>query len=104
MTTIVWDGKTLAADTQVSSENTRVGKTTKLRQVASNVYVAAAGYQSDTLIFEQWASRDFPQDDTKPFLDCEDFQAIVLSPDGVFEFASVLGRHTVEGTRKGLGE
>jgi len=89
MTTIVWDGKTLAADSQVSSECARVGKTPKLRQLAENLFVAAAGYQSDTLMFEVWAAGGFKQD-AKPCIEGDEFQAIVIAPDGVFEFESAL--------------
>ncbi len=70
MTTIAWDGRTLAADRQSSNDGCRMGQATKLRRMADGRLVAAAGAATRCTLYLTWLedqSQPRPpwQDDTE---------------------------------------
>jgi len=88
MTTIAWDGKTLAADTQLTMSGVDVGTTTKIIKLSGKIYIATAGYHAQTGIFKDWILGGEPQD-KKPEVS-DDFAAFKLTNTGLFEYDFLL--------------
>jgi len=88
MTTIAWDGVSLAADTQLSSADTIVGSTEKIIKLKANLWIATTGYHSETGIFKEWVLHGQPQND-KPKIS-EEFAAFILTSKGLFEYDFLL--------------
>lgn len=96
MTTIVWDGTTLAADTQLTLGGSTVGGTQKIFELgtkANQIFIATAGYHAETGIFTEWIAKGAPQDD-KPTVH-EEFSAFKLTKKGLFEYDFLLYRMEV---------
>jgi ATP-dependent protease HslVU (ClpYQ) peptidase subunit len=75
MTTIAWDGKTLAGDKQTTMGNTPV-LTTKVFSLGG-VLIGACGNTCDCQAFVKWAKEG---SDDRP--DFTDFTGMVIHPDG----------------------
>lgn len=81
MTTIAYDGRTLAADRRVSTSNgTRYAPVTKLRRLPDGRLVGCGGSLNDGIQFVDWLL-DSARKETRPRLD-ESFRALVIDADG----------------------
>ena len=77
MTTIAWDGTTLAGDTQASDENGIIYVPTKLRRLGDGRLLGAAGLAGSCNAMLDWIEEGCKGDRPK-FQDNEDDCAIVL--------------------------
>lgn len=81
MTTIAWDGKTLAADTLVSSRGVRVGRITKAHRFG-RLLVGIAGTVGPAQAFLHWLASGAVGDPPAMKLGDAEGEAIVILPDG----------------------
>src|SRR6516225_511320 len=89
MTTIAFDGKILAADTKLTSSSSagswfKAGTISKIR-IINGKAVAACGDTRDTERFEDWLIAGADPGNYPKKLGA-DFNALVLGPDGLFEY------------------
>ena len=88
MTTITWDGKTLAADSRVTDGCIEQVRCKKIHK-AGEYIIAFCGDYAEGLAFVKWV-KDGMVAERKPE-DLEDFGALVVHPDGkVFEYTKRL--------------
>lgn len=84
MTTIAWDGKTLAADSQITGENFIYGvEDRKIFRVNKDL-IATAGDSAQCLSFVDWyrdQSQDYPEK-------MDDLAVLVITSNGAFEYTS----------------
>lgn len=80
MTTVAWDGKTLAADSQVTIGNCR-GSGTKLVSNAAGYIAAGAGMLGDVLPWLQWVANGMDDEDRPSSLG-EESVVIIVPPRG----------------------
>lgn len=85
MTTIAWDGKTLAADRRTSSDRILVGVKTKIaKRKKDGALVAAAGPSSVARAFLEWFQKG--EKGPSPLLGkTEPSQAVIIRPNGDVE-------------------
>lgn len=88
MTTIAWDGKTLAADTQWTCAYVQQHSTPKIH-TANGIAWGAAGDAGSALLFDEWM-RDGRPDDKKPYFDKDLFVAIVVENGKAFRYEYAL--------------
>lgn len=79
MTTIAYDGITLAADSQVSAGGCFLGYENKITKLTNGGYLASCGNTECCAEAEGWFNAGCPQD-AKPKL--ESFGALYFPPDG----------------------
>lgn len=109
MTTIAWDGKTLATDSQWTI-GSRKHMTAKKLDFANGCWVASAGHAGQCQRFLEWAREGFPTDakpeDFEDFADAKDFTGVVLDQDGsIYEYGVELVAIPVHGAAAwGSGE
>ena len=77
MTTVAWDGKTLACDSMISRGEIAYRYGEKLIKLDSGAYIAGAGLYADLLKF-----RDFMNDPDGDPPKIEDINLIMVHPDG----------------------
>ena len=82
MTTVAWDGKTLAADTQMTVQGACFENRTKLYSLGNGRYAGFAGEAQDWALVRDWFSAGEPKD-AKPALS-PDFACIVVSGGGAY--------------------
>lgn len=58
MTIVCWDGKTLAADSQVTRGSTRYGYINKIYKLTDGRYIGCCGHLSDVLNVREWLNSD----------------------------------------------
>jgi ATP-dependent protease HslVU (ClpYQ) peptidase subunit len=93
MTTIAWDGKTLAADKQSTWGTTPV-PTTKIffKNDTGHIY-GAAGCKDDVMKFFAWMEDTMPEDN-KPVLS-DDFCGIIIEDGAIFQVNKGLILHRI---------
>lgn len=83
MTTIAWDGKTLAGDTQATSGCVRRRVETKVHRIQSadgNVYLlGCSGMDQDMHVVLDWLRKGM-RDEDRPKFDPDSFSAILVPP------------------------
>ncbi|MBW6389667.1 MULTISPECIES: 20S proteasome subunit A/B [Halomonadaceae] len=94
MTTIVWDGTTLATDSLISVNGSTYNHAQKLFQLDSGEWVAFAGEQQEWWEVMEWLNAGAPRND-KPHV--TRVEMIIAGPDGVFEMFNKLVRIPVSG-------
>lgn len=77
MTTIAFDGKTLAADTNWESAYRQQHDTSKIER-HGGVAWGAAGQASDCVLFDRWMKAGRPEDQKPPLDDHGCFSALVI--------------------------
>lgn len=82
MTTIAWDTKYLAADSMVTEGGVICGYEDKIIKLTAG-WLASTGHMTDRYKFIAWIEKGMP--DEKPTLH-DDFEAVLLRPDGLLEF------------------
>ena len=99
MTTIAWDGKTLAADRRVSFGSVSDGNVTKIvKRKKDGALAAAAGNSSMAAAFRRWFLNGERRLDTKPELskDTETASGVIIRPNGVVEIHDQYGWFELE--------
>lgn len=86
MTTIAWDGKTLAGDTVGISACMR-RRVQKIFRLSSGDLFGAAGEYDEALLAKEWLE---DQSKSKPTL--KDFSGLLITEDGAFKLESALIR------------
>ena len=81
MTTIAWDGKTLAADRMACIGNTKNTCISKIHTLKEGGYAAAAGHAGAGALVFQWLDKGAMADDY-PLSDPELCTVIVITKDG----------------------
>lgn len=81
MTTIATDGRSMAADSLVTSGGERVGFTVKVQKTRDGTVFGSCGPSVDCSLFADWMHGDIE----KPELS-DDFSALVLEPDGQLRY------------------
>lgn len=82
MTTIAWDGKFLAADSQETTDGIALKCTEpKIRKIG-DVFVACAGDSGTIAEFERWVEGGRLEEDTPSLDEKESFAAFVLEKSG----------------------
>ncbi|MCE8003631.1 20S proteasome subunit A/B [Billgrantia ethanolica] len=94
MTTIVWDGTTLATDSLISVNGSTYNHAQKLFQLDNGEWVAFAGEQQEWWEVLEWLQAGAPRND-KP--NVSRVEMIIAGPDGVFEMFNKLVRIPVNG-------
>lgn len=94
MTTIVWDGTTLATDSLISVNGSTYNHAQKLFQLDNGEWVAFAGEQQEWWEVLEWLNAGAPRND-KPHV--SRVEMIIAGPDGVFEMFNKLVRIPVKG-------
>ncbi|MCC5884210.1 MAG: 20S proteasome subunit A/B [Halomonas sp.] len=94
MTTIVWDGTTLATDSLISVNGSTYNHAQKLFQLESGEWVAFAGEQQEWWEVLEWLEAGALRND-KPHV--TRVEMIIAGPDGVFEMFNKLVRIPVKG-------
>lgn len=84
MTTIAFDGKTLAADTLITQEGTIFGHQPKCFRLENGDLFAAAGSTALTHQFKQWIERGAVKSDAPPHND-RGFEGILIRNGEAFE-------------------
>lgn len=79
MTTIAWDGKTLAADSQTQAGGLR-NRYVKAHRTSNGYLFASAGEMQANELVRLWIERGMPEDG-KPSVS-QEFTAILICPDG----------------------
>lgn len=75
MTTIAWDGKTLAADSQMTRSGIQYGEVNKIVKLSDGRYFACCGKSTDTVLVVEWLNERKPKE--KPEVD-DGFAAIIV--------------------------
>ena len=89
MTTIAWDGESLAADKNIYSDNSLCGKEKKIFKSGKD-WITGTGNVEDIQAFMEW----YKHGEKKPKI-TDDFQGVVLREDGrIFEYEG--GLYAVE--------
>lgn len=85
MTIVAFDGKTLAADSLVTQAGARIGNMRKIVRAPDGSLAGAAGGIGPAAAFLAWAAGGFPK--RRPWQACEvdEFEGIVIRPDGRVE-------------------
>lgn len=94
MTTIVWDGTTLATDSLISVNGSTYNHAQKLFRLDNGEWVAFAGEQQEWWEVLEWLNAGAPRND-KPHV--SRVEMIIAGPDGVFEMFNKLVRIPVKG-------
>lgn len=99
MTTIAFDGKVLATDSQVSCENIKYTDEQKLFRIDGALY-AFAGDTKDRELFLQWIAEGAPLDGKPELCEGDDFSAVQVTKYGAaFEYDGDLIALPVRGCR-----
>lgn len=104
MTTIAWDGSTLASDSQEQDDYIEQHASRKLYRI-KNTLVGLAGCSASGIQFVEWVKRGEMPDERPKF--SGDFCALVIRPNGkAYEYGSSLtpmpaGRKTAIGSGRG---
>lgn len=98
MTTIAWDGKTLAGDRQVTSNSSRVTEVTKIAKRKDGALVGACGETCTASAFIRWFLDDEqgPKPELKTHTPECNAGAIVIRPNGKAEAHDQFGWHPIE--------
>ncbi len=106
MTTVAWDGKTLAADSQVTFGNL-VGSCTKVVKLSDGRLLASTGMAEDHYQVKHWldtgglrATRN--EDPKQPMLD-KDYSGILIDADGAWVIQANLIRWPVPRKQWAIG-
>ncbi|WP_043530144.1 hypothetical protein [Litchfieldella xinjiangensis] len=94
MTTIVWDGTTLATDSLISVNGSTYNHAQKLFQLDNGEWVAFAGEQQEWWEVMEWLNAGAPSNN-KPHV--SRIEMIIVGPGGVFEMFTKLVRMPVSG-------
>jgi hypothetical protein len=94
MTTIVWDGTTLATDSLISVNGSTYNHAQKLFRLDNGEWVAFAGEQQGWWEVMEWLNAGSPRH-AKPHV--SRIEMIIVGPDGVFEMFDRLVRMPVTG-------
>ena len=87
MTTVAFDGTTMAADSQIGGGAYLENCARKVREINGQL-VGAAGVLELTELFFDWCERGMPQDQKPAF--GSDFEGLVVSGDKCFWYGSKL--------------
>lgn len=77
MTTLATDGKTMAADSQITGEGQILGYMAKVIKLKDGRVFGGTGWADDMVLFTKWMQDEIE----KPSLD-EDFGGLILTPEG----------------------
>lgn len=99
MTTVAWDGKTLAADRLSLGGGTRFGEVTKIAKSPNGILVGAAGHLTATAGFLRWVKGDMKG--KKPPLN--NSTAMVIYPNGTVELHDENGYSSIEADYVAIG-
>lgn len=91
MTTIAFDGKTLAADTLWQSAYRQQHDTPKIRRRGGLVW-GTAGDASDGFIFDEWLADGMPKDKKPTLSDKDGFVALVVENGVAYRYEGALVR------------
>jgi hypothetical protein len=104
MTTVAWDGKTLAVDRQGTTGGDRAYATTKLRRISDGRVAAFSGAIENGLLLCEWADAGTIKDNWPSCQKSDDFcTLIVAGPDGVFQYESLPIAQRIEGDQMAWG-
>lgn len=84
MTTVAFDGKTLAADTLISQDNCRFGQADKCFRLSNGYVFAAAGATALSYQFKDWIEGGM-NPDSVPKLEDRPFEGILIIDGNAFE-------------------
>lgn len=103
MTTIAWDGSTLAADRRVNFGGVTDAKTTKIVQRADGALAASSGSSSLGAAFKRWFLDG--ENGERPALDkgTENASGLIIRPSGVLIVHDVSGWYEAEAGFYALG-
>lgn len=93
MTTIAWDGKTLAGDTQATRASLRNYCESKVFRITTNegahVLLGCSGGEAESMQIVEWLKADRAEM-LKPKLDADSFTGILVDKSGVYRLDSRL--------------
>lgn len=79
MTTLAYDGKTLAADRQITKGGARWSRTKKIHQLADGRWFAGAGSLDQCIAVRNWLDSGADPDEAP---NADEFEALIVDPDG----------------------
>lgn len=102
MTTIAWDGKTLAADSMVTGNGMRIGRITKAYRVG-RLLVGLAGTVGLAQAFLHWLAEGAKGDPPSMKAEDGDAEVMVVLPDGRIATFDKYGRDQMASTQYAIG-
>jgi len=99
MSTVVWDGLSLAADSSISGNGVKIGKVSKIKRVGDDLVAFVGSYERGLLLW-QWYEDGAKPEDWPAWQTEQDFTTLIVVKDRkCYEYESFPVAQHIDGPR-----